>query len=718
MKQFIAKRLKPLLIISLFVAATCSAIEYFNLSQRLEYLVYDWQLTLARQNKAPPDDIKVVLVDDASLQSMNTAVGHWPWPRKIFAEVIDFIARGNPKAIIFDILFSESEKNPLFSPAGNSDTELMEATQNAGRVYHAMLFMSDEEQYNAVELPSGVPLHYTINPTLDFQTKANEHFNNFLIPSDGLYQSAAGLGVVTVEKDSDGVLRRMAPFFNYRGRYYPSLSTAPLVQIDRADNGNNSFVGGVLSHIPLTPNGDLLVNQYPFEGVSISAVLAAKGKLDKDEAETLPVDPAVFKNKYVFIGTSANSLNQLKTTPLLKNTPDVFMHASVLGNILNNDYLIPPNKTVAYLSIALVTLLTTILVLSSKRLLSQLLYPATVLTAVTVASVVLFQHNWVIETVTPSLAVVLSWAFCYSFLLFTEEKEKNKVRKMFSQYVSPAALTAMVDDFENYAKVGKGSKETVTVLFSEVRGFTELSESLPAEQVVEILNFYFSKMTEAVHKHHGTIDKFIGDAIVAIWGAPVSSDTHAIDAVSAAMEMIHKLKEVNQWMTEKNYPPLKIGIGINTGVAVLGSVGSELKTNYSVIGETVNLASRLETITKQYGCEIIISDETRRALKDRIPCQVVDLIKVKGNTNASKIYSPVIGEPDASSTKAYELHCIGELSHEAFSHYLNKRWDLAINAYRKIPNENLSKKFITRCESFQASPPPLDWDGATTMVSK
>ena len=289
---------------------------------------------------------------------------------------------------------------------------------------------------------------------------------------------------------------------------------------------------------------------------------------------------------------------------------------------------------------------------------------------------------------------------------------------MFSQYVSPAALTAMVDNFENYAQAGKGTKEVVTVLFSDVRGFTELSENLPPEQVVEILNFYFTKMTEAVHKHNGTVDKFIGDAIMAIWGAPIMSSTHAMDAVNAAMEMMQKLKEVNAWMIEKNYPPLKIGIGVNTGEAILGSVGSEQKADYTVIGDTVNLASRLEGITKQYGCEIIISDNTKKALKDRIPCQVVDMIKVKGKSHATKIYSPIVAEPQPSKTKAFELHCLSELSHEAFSHYLNKRWDLAINAYRKIPNENLRKKFINRCEYFQASPPPTDWDGTTSMLSK
>ena len=725
MENFVAKRLQPLLFITIFVAAIASAVQYFNVLQRLEYIAYDWQLTLARQHKTPPQDIKIILIDDASLQAMDPIVGRWPWPRSVIADVIDFLALGEAKAIVFDILFSENETG---DQANASDARLVQATYNAGKVHHAMLFMADDSiaPQTAFPLPADFSRHgatslnaaWVQQPslTLSHQNEPSPVYNNFLAPFDGLHQAAAGVGVVTVEKDADGVLRRMAPFFLYQDQYYRALSTAPLELNDMQADMQRS--------IPLSSQGELLVNQYPFESYSMSAVLASKAKLDAGEVENMPLHPDEFNNKYVFIGASALGLHDLKSTPLMNNTPGVYMHASVLGNFLENDFLSPPNDIVTYISIVLATLFTALVVLTSKRLIMQFALPLLVATAYIGITVWQFQHNQVMTMVTPSLGIILTWAMCYSFLLFTEEKEKNKVRKMFSQYVSPAALTAMVDDFENYTKAGKGSKEIVTVLFSDVRGFTSLSENLPPEQVVEILNFYFAKMTEAVHNHNGTIDKFIGDAIMAIWGAPVKSDSHAIDAVNAAMEMIQKLKEVNAWLEEKNLPPLKIGVGINTGEAILGSVGSELKADYTVIGDTVNLASRLEGVTKQYDCEIIVSESTKKSLKDRIPCQVVDMIKVKGKEQALKIYSPILAETETESetqaklTKTYELHCLSELSHEAFSHYINKRWDLAINAYQKIPNESLRKKFIHRCEQFQVTPPPMDWDGATTLIAK
>ncbi|WP_455212103.1 CHASE2 domain-containing protein [Kaarinaea lacus] len=724
MNNIVAKRLKPLLLITIFVAAIAGAVQYFNVLQRLEYIAYDWQLTLARQHKTPPQDVKIILVDDASLQAMDPIVGRWPWPRSVFADVIDFLAMGEPKAIVFDILFSENETE---DPANFSDRRLIEATYNAGNVHHAMLFMSDDgiapeaafplpaaiSRLGATSLNAATVQQPSIN--LSHEKPSPTVFNNFLAPIDGLYQTAAGLGVVTVEKDSDGVLRRMTPFFQYQGQFFRGLSTAPLFMADSQSEMKRS--------VPLTADGELLVNQYPFESYSMSAVLAAKAKLEAGDVQNLPLHPDEFKDKYIFIGASALGLHDLKTTPLMKNAPGVYMHASVLGNFLENDFLAPSNDIVTYVSIVLATLLTTLAVLTSKRLAMQFALPLLIAAAYVGLSVWQFHQNQTMAIVAPSLGIILSWALCYSFLLFTEEKEKNKIRKMFSQYVSPAALTAMVDEYENYAKAGNGSKETITVLFSDVRGFTSLSENLPPEQVVEVLNFYFTKMTEAVHNHHGTIDKFIGDAIMAIWGAPIKSENHAIDAVNAAMEMMQKLKEVNAWLEEKNLPPLKIGIGINTGEAVLGSVGSEQKADYTVIGDTVNLASRLEGVTKQYDCEIIVSESTKKALKDRTPCHVVDMIKVKGKEQAIKIYSPILAEPEpktsvAPLTKTYELHCLSELSHEAFSHYLNKRWDLAISAYRKIPNESLRRKFIDRCEQFRLTPPPQDWDGSTTLIAK
>jgi adenylate cyclase len=254
-------------------------------------------------------------------------------------------------------------------------------------------------------------------------------YNNFLIPIDGLYQSAAGVGVVTAEKDADGVLRRMTPFFQYQAQNYPALSTASLGLTNRQSGTETDATQQI---VPLTTQGELLVNQYPFESYSMGAILAAKAKLDEGDVANLSLYPDEFKDKYVFIGASALGLHDLKTTPLMKNTPGVYMHASVLGNFLQNDFLAPPKDALTYLSIILAILITTIAVLASNRLILQFTLPLLVAGAYIGMTIWQFQHNQAMVMVTPILGIILAWAMCYSVLLFTEEKEKNKIRQMFS----------------------------------------------------------------------------------------------------------------------------------------------------------------------------------------------------------------------------------------------------------------------------------------------
>jgi adenylate cyclase len=219
-------------------------------------------------------------------------------------------------------------------------------------------------------------------------------------------------------------------------------------------------------------------------------------------------------------------------------------------------------------------------------------------------------------------------------------------------------------------------------------------------------------MTQAIHEYHGTIDKFIGDAIMAIWGAPIKTNTHAEDAVRAALEMMEKLDHVNQWLHQHEQDPLGIGIGVNTGEAILGSIGSDQKADYTVIGDNVNLASRLEGITKQYGCNILIAQSTYEAIAEHIPCRIVDVVKVKGKQQAIQIYTPLGGQYDSAMERLVKL------SEEAFHHYLRRDWDAAIQSYSALPEDKLQNLFLSRCRAYQQKPPAEDWDGAFLMTSK
>jgi adenylate cyclase len=286
---------------------------------------------------------------------------------------------------------------------------------------------------------------------------------------------------------------------------------------------------------------------------------------------------------------------------------------------------------------------------------------------------------------------------------------------MFTRYVSPAVLDQVMDRGDLDMSVS--SREYLSILFSDIRSFTSISEQLQPEQVVDLLNTYFSVMSEIAFKYSGTLDKFIGDAIMAFWGAPIRTDDHANKSVLTALEMIKALDHVNQIMQEKGYPQIEIGLGINTDHVILGNIGSERKLDYTVIGDGVNLASRLEGLTKLYKCQIIISEHTYRSLTLDIPCALVDAVRVKGKKEPIRIYAP-LALPDDDEIVIDVSKQTVLIAEKAFECYIDKRWDEAITLYQSLPMDGLKEVFIQRCQEFQQNPAPDNWDGVYTLLTK
>lgn len=726
-----------------------SVLNHLGLFQRYEWIIYDGFLSQIRDQTPAPKDIAIILIDDASLQAMDPVVGRFPWPRSIYADLLEYLSMGSPKAILFDLLFVERQTS-IETPslqAEENDTRLIEATSLSGITYHAAQFIDDiEDEVNRGltqrSLPIGFVEHFSAGlvskPDSEPQARGRHQsnidgalgstderlqeslFNNYLIPIDGLYQAAKGIGIVSVDPDRDGILRRTRLFHDYQNQSYPALSIVSLL------NNRNTLLlktQGQISFnhtpLPLASDGSIYINMYKrFDSYSISGVLASIAMLHEGEVENLIVDPSEFKDKYVFIGASAVGLADLKNTAVGQRIPGVTIHASVLGNILQNDLLQPPSNTFTTLSILVLTMLTSLVVLSVSRISLQIIYPITIGLFFVAWCYWQYAANQIVLVVAPLFALFLSWGLAYIFIVFTEEKEKKKIRKMFSQYVSPAALTVMVDQYDDYSCMGAGSKETVSILFADIRGFTSLSESLDAQKIVELLNHYFTVMTKAILSNGGTIDKFIGDAIMAIWGAPIKDHNHAKHSVESALEMIRCLDDVNSWLAGKGFDPINIGIGINTGEVILGSIGSEQKADYTVIGDNVNLASRLEGVTKVYGCQIILSETTYHAVKSTIPCRVVDLVRVKGKNKPIKIYAPIVMEALPGSLSIQDAIAIEFQIKQAFNAYLKQQWDMALELFDALPQDTLTELYKQRCCNYKSAPPPKDWDGTLSMKTK
>lgn len=731
-------------LIALSVALIVNLGFYLGLFDGMELKAFDMR---AKYNsKQPSSDVAIILVDEASLRGMNPIVGRWPWPRSVHADVVEFLAMSGAKAVLFDILFTENER-VFGTPKGvlaPSDKSLVESTASAGNVYHAAQIVVDEEdEYNKSLLNRPMPKDFSGRFSVDLKGGAISAHNNFYLPFKELYQAAKGTGIVEFLPDPDGIYRRTKLFRQYQGNYYPILSMAPLLdsmkpQSIRQEGSKITLLGlgqggeaglsaqgntqdSLLKNldIPLQKDGSYLINMHTdYKPFSMSGVLASIQKIKTGKLENLPVSPDEFKDKVVFIGGSAVGIEDLKPTSMGSNTPGVYLHASAYSNIAKGDFLRYTGPLITTFSILLLSIAVTISILWSRNTFYYQLGIPFLLAFVYVASSFWgFRHNILLDMAAPTFAILLSWMGSFAFLSITEGKDKRKIKKMLSQYVSPSILTTLIDkNPQDVLKAGGGSKENLTILFSDLRGFTSMSERLEAEKVVELLNGYLSEMVDVIFKYEGTLDKFIGDAIMTFWGAPIKISDHGKRAVRAAFDMRVRLDVLNQDLIAKGATPLDMGVGINTGEVILGNIGSEKKLDYTIIGDNVNLASRMEGITKEYGAAILITESTHDEIISSIPCRIIDMVRVVGKKKGIRIFEPL------DMRKGDVDDRITTLSEQGFNHYLKRDWDAAITCYSRIltirPHDKTSEIFVGRCEAYKVAEPPADWDGIYTMLKK
>lgn len=747
MLRFANKKALHGALIALAAALLVNLGFYSGLFEALELKAFDMR---AKYNSSPSSpDVAIILVDEASLRGMNPIVGRWPWPRSVHADVVDFLAMSGAKAVLFDILFTENERvfgtpKGVLSP---SDKSLVQATAAAGNVYHAAQIVIDEDdEYNKSLLNRPMPKDFSGRFSVDLKGAPASSHNNFYLPFKELYKAANGMGIVEFLSDPDGVYRRTKLFRHYQGSFYPVLPVAPLLDILKPESlrqdadkitligaqaGSQAGLSPQLTNleVPLQKDGSYLIKMHgDFKPYSMSGVLSSIQKIKMGNLEGLPVSPDDFTDKVVFIGGSAVGIEDLKPTSMGSGIPGVYLHASAYSNIIRGDFLRYSGPLVTSLSILLLAVIVTVSILWSRNVIYyQLAVPFLLAFLYLFVSFWGYRHNILLDMVAPTMSILISWMGSFAFLSITEGKDKRKIKRMLSQYVSPSILATLIDKSpQDVLKAEVGSKENLTILFSDIRGFTSISERLAAEQVVELLNGYLREMVDVIFKHEGTLDKFIGDAIMAFWGAPIRTGDHAMRTVLAAFDMRRQLRIFNQELAAKGGFPLDMGVGINTGDVILGNIGSEKKLDYTIIGDNVNLASRMEGLTKEYGSPILITESTYESIKASVPCRIIDMVRVVGKKQGIRIYEPIdmrdgdMREGDMHKGDAPDR--LAPLSEEAFNHYLKRDWDAAIKCYTGIlaisPDDKVSKMFVGRCDGYKTAEPPADWDGVYTMLKK
>lgn len=692
-------------------------------AERLEKLSLDYRYSNYMPQRSPSKDIIFIDIDDQSLTSLNDRLGRWPWSREVISNALEYIEQGAPKVILLDILFSENDRN---NP--DKDQHLAKTVSNYKNISFALSF-ENFEGVKADRLPaSQVPFAVDIK---NYNEKPNKYYLSYTKPFSPLWENLHHIHVVNATKDTDGLFRFTPMFFEYNSELFPSLTLKAIssfVENPQFHLENQRLI--VSSNqiakfkIPLDSKYNFQLHFYPerksFQTISFDKIYQnsldlLQGNIQDPEKFEKELK-SHFENKVVIIGGSATGLQDLKVTPIDKDFPGALLHGVAISNILQNDHLITLSSFYKYFFALLFVLAIYLNFSFSNNVILKNSLPFVLIGGYCLGCFYLFEKFEIqMPLATPLLFGFLSYGDGLAYLTFVESKQKKRIMGTLSKYLSPQVTAQLVEKgIDPTAEIGH--KQELTILFSDVRDFTTMSEKIKAEQVVEMLNFYLGKMTDIVFNNKGTLDKFIGDAVMSFWGAPISDEKHAYHAVLSALSMKYQLREINKFFQQKYGMEFKIGIGINTGAVIVGNIGSDKRLDYTVIGDNVNLASRLEGLTKNYDLELIIGERTYTLVKDDFLCRPIDLVQVKGKKEPTKIYEPLAFSNKASKEDHIKLQ---EYS-AGLEFYKVGNFTEAKNKFAYLTEkfqDSPSKVMLERCE-YLLTHPPEDWTGIFKFTSK
>jgi len=629
----------------------------------MELATYDLRLDATARPSQPADDVLLVSIDDDSIRRLEPVVGRWPWPRVVHATLLEYLTRAPARVIVYDVLFPEADRQRFTYgddewTGAESDQALVDATTTAGNVIYAAEAASAELLDPTKAIPIALDAIASLNRAFDVGDCV-ETRPVLTPPFPALAGAALAIGHSFVPLE-DGVLRRTAPFIRVGTRVVPSLAIAGALAArgTGSDSVHRSPSGLEISgsHLPLIeqtipdyygPDARACRALVPFRGPTLNAsgqpsfrshsfydLFYSEQQLL--EGQTPLVDPATFKDRVVVVGVSAQGLSDIFGVPFREGRmPGAEVHANVIDGLLRHR-AIAASSWAADVTIAAVPTLFVSLVGAFVPAWATGALAAAVAIALWLITVQVFAGGLWTPLVIPLIAVALAFVGDLAWQYFIEGREKRQVKRLFARFVSKDVYEQLMTD-PSRAALG-GARRTMTVLFSDVRGFTALSEKGEPEDVVRQLNEYFARMVQVLFAHRGTLDKFVGDMVMALFGAPLDDPDHAEHAVQTALAMSSALDDLNRKWASEGRAELDIGIGINTGEMVAGNIGSATIMSYTVIGDAVNLGARLESLNKDYGTRVIISEATRAQLKGRYDIRPLGDVTVKGRSRPVAIF--------------------------------------------------------------------------------
>ncbi len=659
-----------------------------SLAPLFEKKIYDQKVRVfCRANTAP---VVLVEIDQESFDfySRNFNIP-WPWPRSLYGRAIDFLSSAGAKAIALDMIYSEP------SPYGGEDEQLAAAIKKAGNVF-IPLFFSDNNTA-AIDLTR-------------FALKADPGFSRLpvrkgveSVPVPQLFAALSNSGNIAENPDRDGIYRRLHHFVRSHGRLYPSFSMALALFAEPKLK---------MSQIPFANDGGLNLKFYTrnsFQRFSISDLIQSQVRLQEGQRAVIAAEK--FRDKIVLIGATAPALLDNRPSPVNAAGSGFELHATALSNFLARDFITVLPAWLQWLLVLLAIATLNGLLFRVKSIIGQTLIAVVVILLALAGNFLLFKFGYDLDFLPIFLGLVWVTANDVYDRYRRMRREKKFIQDAFKNYLSDSLLAEIMKNPRGL-NLG-GEKKLVTIFFSDLAGFTTLSEKLPPEEVVHILNTYLERMTSVIMECGGFVNKFEGDAIMAFWGAPLASEQQAALAMCAALGCQEELLSLNCDFEKNGLPRLGMRIGINSGEVIVGNIGSRKRFEYTVIGDAVNLASRLEGINKQYGTKVICGTLAGKMAAGELVLRRLDRVRVKGKKNPEEIFEVVAVKEKATA----ELR--GRLAEfeKGLQLYFTGDFTSAMDIFLPLADDPPAQVFARRC-LYLLDNPPASWDGCWTFTEK
>ncbi len=637
------KNLKSIIII--FSVMVFMLVAYFISGAFFEPKAYNFMVQNFTANKSGSKDIVVIIIDDKSIAQIR-----WPWKRELYGKIFEYLNNyTDAKVIGFDSIITALDK---YNP--DSDKRFFSVIRKIDKL--VVGFSPLNTPYSSKADGEIYDKKFKDKFAINIEDKRTQKYSTYfpsLSPFPPAYfNSIHKVGSILITPEPDGYIRTMDQLIDYKGTLYPSLTLrmyAYLINDDHFTVKNNSLTSAKSKlNIPISSNDNGVYNnihyykslpnsEYSHKTYSAVDIINSLDNIKKGKPPI--ISPEEFKDKIVFLGANAKAvalgLEDAKPTPMLLKHPGVDIQATNLDNLLHNEFLVQTTPFQDFL-ILIILLSATFLVIRYYSLFMSLGIICLMIISYIIFCAICYRFNLVVSVITPIALQLITMAMSYSYRFILEGRNKEKIKHAMGKYISQDVMQSVVKNIDGL-KLG-GKRANLTVLFADIRGFTSMSEKLTAEEVSVILNEYFTEIEPIISKYNGVINKFIGDAVMAIFGEPIQDKNHAVNAVKCANEMLKKVEQLQQKWLREGKPKIEIGVGINTGEAFVGNIGSEKRLEYTVIGDMVNLASRIESYNKVYKTNFLISSTTYEQVRNIADVIKISEVTIRGKAKKLNIY--------------------------------------------------------------------------------